>query len=104
MANSSDGSVSRRRLLITSGLLSVGVPAAGTSSWPAGAAPSFTPPSDCGQTTDTGPRVDLWVDVKDATPQHPGKNMKVFDFRDRYRHMAKTLGYEGHIAWAEAMP
>jgi hypothetical protein len=26
------------------------------------------------------------------------------DFRDRYRDMAKTLGYEGHIAWAEAMP
>jgi hypothetical protein len=25
-------------------------------------------------------------------------------FRDRYRDMAKTLGYEGHIAWAEAMP
>jgi hypothetical protein len=24
--------------------------------------------------------------------------------RDRYRDMAKTLGYEGHIAWAEAMP
>ncbi|MBV8347487.1 MAG: AAA family ATPase [Mycolicibacterium sp.] len=23
--------------------------------------------------------------------------------RDRYRDMAKTLGYEGHIAWAEAM-
>ena len=26
------------------------------------------------------------------------------DFRDRYRGMAKTLGFEGHIAWAEAMP
>jgi adenylate cyclase len=26
------------------------------------------------------------------------------DCRDRYRDMAKTLGYEGHIAWAEAMP
>jgi class 3 adenylate cyclase len=26
------------------------------------------------------------------------------DLRDRYRDMAKTLGYEGHIAWAEAMP
>ena len=26
------------------------------------------------------------------------------DFADRYRDMAKTLGYEGHIAWAEAMP
>jgi hypothetical protein len=25
-------------------------------------------------------------------------------FRDRYRNMAKTLGFEGHIAWAEAMP
>ena len=24
--------------------------------------------------------------------------------RDRYREMAKTLGYEGHIAWSEAMP
>jgi hypothetical protein len=26
------------------------------------------------------------------------------DYRDRYRDMATTLGYEGHIAWAEAMP
>ncbi|HTZ12281.1 MAG TPA: adenylate/guanylate cyclase domain-containing protein [Mycobacterium sp.] len=25
-------------------------------------------------------------------------------FRDRYCDMAKTLGFEGHIAWAEAMP
>jgi hypothetical protein len=24
--------------------------------------------------------------------------------RDRYRDMAKTLGFEGHVAWAEAMP
>jgi len=26
------------------------------------------------------------------------------EFRDRYRDMAKTLGFEGHIARAEAMP
>ena len=26
------------------------------------------------------------------------------EFRDRYRDRAKTLGLEGHIAWAEAMP
>ncbi len=26
------------------------------------------------------------------------------DYRDRYRAMAKSLGFEGHIAWAEAMP
>ena len=25
-------------------------------------------------------------------------------FRDHYRDMARTLGFEGHIAWAEAMP
>jgi hypothetical protein len=25
-------------------------------------------------------------------------------FRDRYREMARSLGFEGHIAWAEAMP
>jgi hypothetical protein len=25
-------------------------------------------------------------------------------FQDRYRDAAKTLGFEGHIAWAEAMP
>jgi len=26
------------------------------------------------------------------------------DLRDRYRDMARSLGFEGHIAWAEAMP
>jgi len=26
------------------------------------------------------------------------------DLRERYRAMANLLGYEGHIAWAEAMP
>ncbi|HTZ14536.1 MAG TPA: AAA family ATPase [Mycobacterium sp.] len=25
-------------------------------------------------------------------------------FRDRYRNMARSLGFEGHIEWAEAMP
>jgi hypothetical protein len=26
------------------------------------------------------------------------------DYRDRYRDMATSLGFEGHIEWAEAMP
>jgi len=26
------------------------------------------------------------------------------DYRDRYRAMAKSLGFEGHMAWAEEMP
>jgi hypothetical protein len=36
--------------------------------------------------------------------QAHGDAVAYTDFRDRYRDMAKTLGYEGHIAWAEAMP
>jgi hypothetical protein len=26
------------------------------------------------------------------------------DYQGRYRDMARTLGFEGHITWAEAMP
>ena len=26
------------------------------------------------------------------------------DFADRYRNMATTIGFDGHIAWAEAIP
>ena len=26
------------------------------------------------------------------------------DYRDRYRTMATSLGFEGHMQWAEAMP
>jgi class 3 adenylate cyclase len=33
-----------------------------------------------------------------------GEEAAYRDFRDRYRDMARSLGFEGHIAWAEAMP
>ena len=33
-----------------------------------------------------------------------GDDIRYREFRDRYRDMAKKLGFEGHIAWAEAMP
>jgi adenylate cyclase len=33
-----------------------------------------------------------------------GDDVSYPDFRDRYRAMARSLGFEGHIAWAEAMP
>ena len=26
------------------------------------------------------------------------------DYRDRYQAMATSLGFEGHMKWAEAMP
>ena len=33
-----------------------------------------------------------------------GDDARYREYRDRYRDMAKTLGFEEHIAWAEAMP
>jgi hypothetical protein len=33
-----------------------------------------------------------------------GDEASYCDYRDRYRAMATSLGFEGHIAWAEAMP
>ena len=33
-----------------------------------------------------------------------GDEARYREYRDRYRDMAKTLGFEGHIAWAEEMP
>jgi len=35
--------------------------------------------------------------------QARGDDKRYHDYRDRYRDMAKSLGFEGHIAWAEAM-
>ncbi|MFZ1178383.1 MAG: cyclase, partial [Mycobacterium sp.] len=32
-----------------------------------------------------------------------GDETGYYDYRDRYRDMARTLGFKGHIAWAEAM-
>ena len=33
-----------------------------------------------------------------------GHDAAYVEFLDRYRDMAKTLGFEGHIAWGEEMP
>ena len=33
-----------------------------------------------------------------------GDDVAYRDYRDRYRDMAETLGFEGHIGWAEEMP
>ena len=35
---------------------------------------------------------------------HGDDEARYREYRDRYRDMAKTLGFEGHIAWAEEMP
>jgi AAA ATPase domain len=33
-----------------------------------------------------------------------GEDSAYRDYRDRYRDMARSLGFEGHMKWAEAMP
>jgi len=33
-----------------------------------------------------------------------GDDARYRDYRDRYRAMATSLGFEGHMKWAEAMP
>jgi hypothetical protein len=48
---------------------------------------------------------DIWLlRLRALLARAHGDDTAYRDYRDRYRNMAKTLGYEGHIAWAEAMP
>ncbi|MGB9227322.1 AAA family ATPase [Mycobacterium sp.] len=48
---------------------------------------------------------DVWLlRLRALLAQANGDAAAYAHLRDRYRDMAKTLGYEGHIAWAEAMP
>ncbi|HYB36239.1 MAG TPA: cyclase, partial [Mycobacterium sp.] len=48
---------------------------------------------------------DIWLlRLRALLAQARGDAAAYANFRDRYRDMAKTLGFEGHIEWAEAMP
>jgi len=48
---------------------------------------------------------DIWLlRLQALLAQAHGDAAAYAQFRDRYRDMAKTLGFEGHIARAEAMP
>jgi hypothetical protein len=47
---------------------------------------------------------DIWLlRLRALLARTHGDNVAYAHFRDRYRDMARTLGYEGHIEWAEAM-
>jgi CDP-diacylglycerol pyrophosphatase len=90
MADSSGAGISRRRLLITcvllavgvlitSGLLGVGVRAIGTSPWQAAADPGFKPPDACGKENDPiTPRLELWKAVKDHFPPPANPSPNIF--------------------------
>ncbi|HZE18390.1 MAG TPA: cyclase, partial [Mycobacterium sp.] len=48
---------------------------------------------------------DIWpLHLRASLARVHGDDFAYRDYRDRYRDMARTLGFEGHIAWAEAMP
>jgi adenylate cyclase len=48
---------------------------------------------------------EIWLlRMRALLAQAQGDETAYTDFRDRYSNMAKTLEFEGHIAWAEAMP
>ena len=48
---------------------------------------------------------EIWLlRLRALLAQVQGDEASYRDYRDRYRDMARTLGFEGHIAWAEAMP
>ena len=48
---------------------------------------------------------DVWlVRLRALLARAHGDDTAYRDYRDRYRDMARTLGFEGHIEWAEAMP
>jgi hypothetical protein len=48
---------------------------------------------------------DIWLlRMRALLARAHGDDVAYTHFRDRYRDMARTLGFEGHIEWAEAMP
>ena len=48
---------------------------------------------------------DIWLlRLRALLARAHGDDARYRDYRDRYRDMARTLGFEGHIDWAEAMP
>ena len=48
---------------------------------------------------------DIWLlRLRALLARAHGDETAYRDYRGRYRDMARTLGFEGHIAWAEAMP
>jgi hypothetical protein len=48
---------------------------------------------------------DIWLlRLRALLARAHGDETAYRDLRDRYRDMARTLGFEGHMEWAEAMP
>jgi hypothetical protein len=47
---------------------------------------------------------DIWLlRLRALLARARGDEAAYRDYRDRYRDMARSLGFEGHMKWAEAM-
>jgi hypothetical protein len=48
---------------------------------------------------------DIWLlRLRALLARVHGDDTAYRDYRDRYRELATSLGFEGHMKWAEAMP
>jgi len=48
---------------------------------------------------------DIWLlRLRALLARARGDSVSYAHFRDRYRDLANSLGFEGHVEWAEAMP
>ena len=48
---------------------------------------------------------EIWLlQMRTLLARARGDDAAYRDYRDRYRAMATSLGFEGHMMWAEAMP
>jgi hypothetical protein len=55
--------------------------------------------------TDDSTLRDIWLlRLRAQLARARGEGVRYLDFINRYRDMATSLGFEGHIDWAEAMP
>ncbi|MBX7435479.1 hypothetical protein JDV09_25790 [Mycobacterium sp. Y57] len=50
------------------------------------------------------PREIVLLRLRALLARSRGDDITYRNYRDRYRDMARTLGFEGHMAWAEEMP
>jgi hypothetical protein len=81
---------------------------AGRVDQPPGTRPSRSPrprPAATGDLRAGSAVRDIWLlRLQALVVRAHGDDTAYRDYRDHYRAMATELGFEGHIAWAEAMP
>jgi hypothetical protein len=63
----------------------------------------YADPESVARGFEAPPTATKYQQFRGCAPVHSDEN-SYHDYRDRYRTMATSLGFEGHMKWAEAMP